>query len=68
LQPQRGGEQGFDGDTHQDSGTYEMALPDMVPDVNFHWKRHRAKFVGFGEPVQSPRIMKSSSPRSDCSR
>jgi hypothetical protein len=42
LQPQRGGEQGFDGDTHQDSGTYEMALPDMVPDVNFHWKRHRA--------------------------
>ena len=41
LQAQRGGEQGFDGDTHQRLSDQENELADMVPEVKFHGKRHR---------------------------
>jgi len=42
LQTQRGGKQGFDGNTHQGTLDSKKGLSDMVPEVNFHWKRHRA--------------------------
>src|SRR5476651_2610432 len=44
LQTQRGGKQGFDGNTHQGTLDSKKGLSDMVPEVNFHWKRHRALF------------------------
>src|SRR5476651_2349168 len=43
LQTQRGGKQGFDGNTHQGTVHSKKRLSDMVPEVNFHWKRHRAE-------------------------
>src|SRR5476649_2773535 len=42
LQTQRGGKQGFDGNTHQGTLDSKKGLSDMVPEVNFHWKRYRA--------------------------
>src|SRR5476649_2663156 len=46
LQTQRGGKQSFDGNTHQGTLDSKKGLSDMIPDVNFHTKRHRASEKG----------------------
>src|SRR5476651_1670865 len=52
LQTQRGGKQSFDGNTHQGTLDSKKGLSDMIPDVNFHTKRHRAFYWGaFFSPI-----------------